>query len=124
MGRAVQSLAQYLHRRGEYVRVPRDTIRELFALLRHYPIQEAVGSAMTPAEAKNLMAMKGKLVYIEWRRQEDDWPYFLLLDVDAKAGTIKLRGMDCPQELGRYKHDGDEFHADWNEIKKIKPVNA
>lgn len=75
---------------------------------------------MTPAEAKNLMAMKRRLVRIEWRSQYDDWPYFRLLAVDAKAGTIKLRGMDSPSELGGYKHYGDEFHVDWYQIKHIE----
>ncbi len=38
VGLAVQALAPYLHGRGETVRVPRDTVRELFALLHHYPM--------------------------------------------------------------------------------------
>ena len=37
MGRAVEALAPYLHGRGECALVPRETVRDLFALLRHYP---------------------------------------------------------------------------------------
>lgn len=77
---------------------------------------------MTPAEAKNLRELKGKFVQIKWRNPEHDWPYYRLLAVDAKASTIKLRGMDFPAHLGGYKHDGDEFHADWSDVREIEPV--
>ena len=75
---------------------------------------------MTPAEVKNLSEMKGKFVQIKWRDPADDWPYYRLLEVDAKASTIKVRGMDFPD--GSAKHDGDEFHADWSDVRKIEPV--
>lgn len=75
---------------------------------------------MTPAEVKNLRELKGKFVQIRWRDLADDWPYYLLLDVDAKASTIKLRGMDFPD--GSAKHDGDEFWADWADVRDIEPV--
>lgn len=75
---------------------------------------------MTPAEAKNLRTMKGKWVEIEWRKPEDDWPHFRLLAVNAKDSTIKLRGMDFPD--GSAKHYGDEFWADFSDVKHIKPV--
>lgn len=75
---------------------------------------------MTPAEAKNLRALKGKYVQIKWRDPDHDWPYYRLLEVDAKASTIKVRGMDFPD--GSAKHDSDEFHADWSDVRKIEPV--
>ena len=77
---------------------------------------------MTPAEAKNLRAMKGRFVQITWRSPDHDWPYYRLLSVDAKAGTIKLRGMDYPKQFGGYKRVGDEFHADWSDVREIVPV--
>ena len=79
-------------------------------------------TTMTPAEAKNLRSMKGKFVQIKWRNPDHDWPYYRLLAVDAKASTIKVRGMDYPAQFGGYKHDGDEFHADWSEVNEIEPV--
>ena len=78
--------------------------------------------AMTHAEAKNLRTMKGKLVEISWRKPEDDWPYFLLLEVSAKDSTIKLRGMDFPD--GSAKHEGDEFWADWRDVTNIELARA
>lgn len=77
---------------------------------------------MTPAEAKNLRSMKGKFVQIKWRDPDQDWPYYRLLALDAKASTIKVRGMDYPSHLGGHKHDGDEFHADWSDVVHIQPV--
>lgn len=57
MGRAIQSLAPYLHGRGETVRVPRETLRDLFALLRHYPTPGEMfkpgESVKQPAEESN-----------------------------------------------------------------------
>jgi hypothetical protein len=75
---------------------------------------------MTPSEAKNLLTMKGKLVEITWRKPEDDWPYFRLLEVSAKDSTIKLRGMNFPD--GSAQHDGDEFWADWRDVMSIESV--
>lgn len=79
-----------------------------------------LGVDMTAAEAKNLRAMKGKFVKVEWRKPEDDWPYFRLLEVNERTSTIKLRGMDFPN--GTAKHDGDEFWVDWLDVKHIEPV--
>lgn len=39
MGREVAEMAKYLYGKGESARVPRDTIRTLVRLLRHYPTQ-------------------------------------------------------------------------------------
>jgi len=77
---------------------------------------------MTPADAQNLRAMKGRFVKITWRNPNDDWPYFRLLEVNAKASTIKVRGMDYPAQFGGHKHDGDEFVTDWHDVKEIEPV--
>lgn len=77
-------------------------------------------SAMTPAETKNLRAMKGKFVEVKWRNPEWDWPYFRLLEIDQDDATIKLRGMDFPD--GSAKHDGNEFWADWRDVTNIEPV--
>lgn len=77
---------------------------------------------MTREEAQSLSAMKGRYVQVTWRNPNHDWPYYRLLEVNARSGTIKLRGMDYPTHLGGYKHDGDEFHADWNDVKEIEPV--
>lgn len=77
---------------------------------------------MTPAEAKNLRAMKGKFVQIKWRNPEHDWPYYRLVAIDAASSAIKVRGMNYPASLGGHKHDGDEFHADWCDVAEIEPV--
>lgn len=77
---------------------------------------------MTPAEAKNLRAMKGKYVQVTFRDPNDDWPYFRLLEISRKDGTIKLKGMDFPRSLGGHKHAGDEFWTDWRDVASIKPV--
>lgn len=77
---------------------------------------------MTPAEAKNLRALKGKFVQIKWRDPADDWPYYRLLDVRSRTGVIKLRGMDFPKHLGGWKHNGDEFWAEWDDVEEIEPV--
>lgn len=75
---------------------------------------------MTPAEAKNLRAMKGKFVQVTFRNPDDDWPYYCLMEVSANDSTIKLRGMDFPD--GSAKHAGDEFWTDWRDVVKIVPV--
>ena len=75
---------------------------------------------MTPAEAKNLRTMRRAYVQIKWRDPSHDWPYFRLLEVNAKDATIKLRGMDFPD--GSVKHDGTEFWADWSDVREIEPV--
>lgn len=75
---------------------------------------------MTPAEAKNLKTLKNRYVRITWRDPRDDWPYYRLLDIRSRDGTIKLRGMDYPD--GSAKHDGDVFWADWADVLDIEPV--
>ena len=75
---------------------------------------------MTPAEVKNLRSMKDKFVQIKWRNPDHDWPYYRLLAVDAKASTIKVRGMDFPD--GSAKHAGDEFWAVWSDVRDIEPI--
>lgn len=75
---------------------------------------------MTPAEAKNMRELKGKFVQIRWRDPADDWPYYRLLEIRSRSSTIKLRGIDFPD--GSAKHDGDEFWADWSDVRDIEPV--
>ena len=75
---------------------------------------------MTPAEAENLRELKGKYVQIKWRDPAHDWPYYRLLEIRSRTGTIKLRGMDFPN--GSAKHDGDVFWADWSDVRDIEPV--
>lgn len=74
---------------------------------------------MTPAEAKNLRALRRRYVEVKWRDPNDDWPFYRLLAVNQKDGTVKLRGMDYPRSLGGWKHAGDEFWADWQDIKSL-----
>ena len=75
---------------------------------------------MMPAEAKKLRELKGKFVQIKWRDPADDWPYYRLLEIRSRTGLIKVRGMDFPD--GSAKHDGDEFWAEWADVREIEPV--
>ena len=77
---------------------------------------------MTPAEAQYLRELKGRFVQIKWHDPADDWPYYRLLEVRSRTKTIKLRGMDFPKHLGGWKHDGNEFWADWSDVREIEPV--
>lgn len=72
---------------------------------------------MTPAEAKNLSAMIGKLVEVEWSDEIGDWPYFILLEVCAEDDTIKLQGADYPDKTA--KHDGD---CTWYDVRDIGDI--
>ena len=75
---------------------------------------------MTPAEAKNLSAMIGKLVEVEWGDEIGDWPYFILLEVCAEDATIKMRGADYPDKTA--KHAGDITWYDWRDVREISRV--
>ena len=75
---------------------------------------------MTPAEAKNLTAMIGKLVKVEWGDEIGDWPYFILLEVCAEDETIKLQGADYPDKTE--KHNGDCRWYDWRDVREITRV--
>lgn len=72
---------------------------------------------MKPAEYKNLAPLIGERVHIEWRDPKDDWPSFVLMDVDLADGTVQLRGADMPCGT---KHEGDVFWADWADIRVMK----
>jgi hypothetical protein len=52
MARAVMALAPYLRGQSNTVRVPRDKLRELHALLRHYPTPQDL--AMTAKKCPKL----------------------------------------------------------------------
>jgi hypothetical protein len=52
MARAVMALAPYLHGQSNTVRVPRDNLRGLHALLRHYPTPQDL--AMTAKKCPEL----------------------------------------------------------------------
>ncbi len=54
MGEAVTNLGRYLHGRGRNALVPRETIRCLFSLLRHYPMPCEI--TMTARAAPDLWA--------------------------------------------------------------------
>jgi hypothetical protein len=77
---------------------------------------------MTAAEAKNLRAMLQQYVRIEWRSQDSDWPYFRLLKVSRRDSTIKLRGESYRENGHLCRHEGDEFWADWSDVKSIMPA--
>lgn len=62
----------------------------------------------------------GADVCITWRREDDDWPYFLVLKVRPKKGLLKLRGMAYPD--GSAQHDGDEFWCSAREIRGMERV--
>jgi hypothetical protein len=72
---------------------------------------------MTPAERKNLEAMVGKLVRIEWVDEYNDWEYFIVLDVCQEDSTIYLKGADYQD--GSAKHNGCEFWVDLADVKSI-----
>lgn len=57
----------------------------------------------------------GKPVRIEWRRPQDDWPAFTLLDYEPPM--VRLQGRDD----GDFKHDGDTFWVNAAEIVSIVP---
>jgi hypothetical protein len=75
---------------------------------------------MTPADAKNLRAVKGMYVRITWRNGADDWPYFRLLSISRRVSMIKLRVLGSPD--GSSKHAGDEYWMDWRDVESIVPV--
>ena len=75
---------------------------------------------MTPAEAKNLTAMLGKLVEVERGDEIGDWPYFILLEVCAEDDTIKMKGADYPDKTA--KHSGDCTWYDWRDVREITRV--
>ena len=61
----------------------------------------------------------GKFVEIEWKRPEDDWPFFQVVDLSKHGKWIRLRGMDYPDGTG--KHTGGVF---WSKTKRIKMLKV
>ena len=62
-----------------------------------------------------MRAVKHDLLYITWRDQASDWPYFWLLK--TKGDWLKLKGADYPD--GSATHKGDVFMAHQADIKQI-----
>lgn len=70
---------------------------------------------MSAADIRNWKKLRGQLVEVRWRDPIDDWPYFIVREVDASKEMIELQGADYPD--GSAKHDGDVF---WVMADKIK----
>ena len=58
----------------------------------------------------------GEDVWIEFRDPADDWRWYRVVRV-VKPGVALLRGIDTPDG---WKHEGDEFRAAWDEVRRIK----
>ena len=76
---------------------------------------------MSKSQLKRIATQKGKrLVKIEWRSPDDDWPYFYFLGVDGSL--VHLQGADYPD--GSAKHEGDSFWVDKYNIIHMTDMNG
>lgn len=72
---------------------------------------------IAPSERVNPMPKKKpKLVWIEWRDPESDWPWFFLLG--RRGGRLHLQGADYPD--GSAKHRGDCFWAHESDVRLMR----
>jgi hypothetical protein len=60
-----------------------------------------------------------KLVRIEWRDPENDWPWFWLLEL--RGEWVYLQGANYPD--GSCKHDGNRFWVHHSEIKLMEEID-
>ena len=59
---------------------------------------------------------KPKLARIEWRDQENDWPWFYLLKM--RGEWLHLQGADYPD--GSAQHEGDCFWVHKSEVLMMR----
>ena len=57
----------------------------------------------------------GQPVFITWRRPQDDWNHFTLLDI--REDRIRIQGRNHPEG---FRHDGDRFWATFNSMVSIR----
>lgn len=57
-----------------------------------------------------------RLVEIEWRNPDSDWPWFWLLRMDGE--WLELKGADFPD--GSAKHDGDSFWVHKSDVRTMR----
>ena len=73
---------------------------------------------MTPADWRNLLPLVGQRVIVEWVNPEDDWPAFIIIELDEEDDMIRFQGDTHPDGS---KHDGNKFWVMSGDIVSIKP---
>lgn len=71
---------------------------------------------MVPLERRVRVMAKKKLVQIEWRDEESDWPWFYLLKM--RGEWLHLQGADYPD--GSAKHAGDCFWVHKSDVRVMR----
>lgn len=71
-----------------------------------------------PAGRPTIREENKTIVNIEWKSEDDDWPWFYLIGL--RGTTLTLQGADYPDGTGT--HDGGVFDVDISEVKELRGV--